>query len=92
MAARTEMGTDPAGGPAIDTWPHRIPYTAPDVLPHPLTSMDSMTRDAYLQGYDEGERTGYVSGWRYGFVSGAFAGMAACGLVAFAIGWIVGVR
>lgn len=70
MAARTEMGTDPAGGPAIDTWPHRI----------------------YLQGYDEGERTGYVSGWRYGFVSGAFAGMAACGLVAFAIGWIVGVR
>ena len=80
-----------------DTWPHRMNGTAahhpaPDVVPHPLTSLDAMTRESFLQGFDEGEREGYVSGWRYGCGCGAFAGMAACGVVAFVIGLIVGVR
>lgn len=87
MDARFDTSTDTHQGGMNGNAVH---WPSPDTIPHPLTSFDSATREAFLQGHDEGERVGYVAGWRWGATCGAFAGMAACALLAFALGLIVG--
>ena len=85
MAPRADLRVHSANGTAT-------PWPAPDTMPHPLQSFDHATREAYLEGHDDGERQGYVAGWRWGATCGALFGMVACGLLAFALGLIVGVR